>query len=218
MKVPDVLFRAGDRYSWSSGSRSKTATVPAGEVRLPTGRVVVADPAWSINPLEESDAVAASVPPGSYPVSLLASVWYQPPASGVIPQSKVCASKLHVSNDPVTQWRPAFRSESDDSVALGFAVDSGTARFFDFSAKDWLTARQGEDDWYDEITDVLLRDLYVVIEDQATGANAIVYECGMGDGVYEVWLGLGADGQVTEILVDLELLSHSTGVVSWSSL
>jgi hypothetical protein len=210
----DFPFRAGDRYSWSSGSQSETEIISAGEVHFPTGMVVAADPAWSINPLEESDAVAANVPPGSYPVSLLVSVWRQPPASGVIPRSKVCASKVRISNDPVTQWRPAFPSESDQSVALGFAVDSGTASFFDFSAKDWLTARQDNDDWWDEISDVLLRDLYVLIEDQATGANAIIYECGMGDGAYEVWLGLNADGQVAEIFVDLELLSHSTGTVS----
>ncbi|MFI5708884.1 DUF4241 domain-containing protein [Kribbella sp. NPDC051620] len=88
----------------------------------------------------ESDAVAANVPPGSYPVSLLVSVWRQPPASGVLPRSNVCASKGRISNDPVIQWRPAFPSESGQSAALGFAVDSGTASFFDFSAKDWLTA------------------------------------------------------------------------------
>ncbi|WP_165956491.1 DUF4241 domain-containing protein [Kribbella antibiotica] len=207
----DFPFRAGDRYSWSSGSHSETEIISAGVVHFLTGAVVAADPAWSINPLEESDAVAANVPPGSYPVSLLVSVWQQTPASGVVPRSKVCVAKLHVSNDPVTQWVPAFPSGSDDGAILGFAVDSGTASFFDFSAKDWLTARQAADDWYDEISDLLLRDHYVLVEDQATGFNAIVYECGMGDGVYEVWLGLNSDRQVAEILVDLELLSHSTG-------
>ncbi|MFI5708883.1 DUF4241 domain-containing protein [Kribbella sp. NPDC051620] len=55
---------------------------------------------------------------------------------------------------------------------------------------------------------------FIIIEDQATGTNAIIYECGMGDGAYEVWLGLNADGQVAEIFVDLELLSRSTGTVS----
>ncbi|MFC9688566.1 DUF4241 domain-containing protein [Kribbella sp. NPDC056951] len=213
MEGYSVIFRAGDRYSWSSGSQSETEVISAGAVHFPTGMVVAADPAWSINPLEESDAVAAKVPTGSYPVSLLVSVWRQAPASGAVPRSKVCASKVHVSDDPVTHWRPAFPSGSDQSVALGFAVDSGTASFFDFSAKDWLTARQENDDWWDEVSDVLRRDLYVLIEDQATGANAIIYECGMGDGVYEVWLGLNADGQVAEILVDLELLSHGTGAV-----
>lgn len=55
----------------------------------------------------------------------------------------------------------------------------------------------------------LRRDLYVSIADQRSGTNAIIYECGMGDGVYGVWLGLDSSRQVAKVLVDLELLSHS---------
>ncbi len=217
MRDYDALFRGGVRYTWASGSQCETEIVEAGYLDLPTGKVVIADPDWAISPLEETDAVAAIAAPGRYPISLLVASWEKAPEPGLPPMKKVCASKLRISDDPVVEWRPAFPSAStddgDEVGAFGISVDSGTASFFDFSAREWLAGFLSDDDRWRAIADDLRRSLYVSFQDQRTSANVVIYECGMGDGVYGVWLGLNLASQVSQVLVDLELLSHSAGVV-----
>lgn len=216
MRNYSELFRGGVRYAWPNGVQCETEISEAGVVNLPTGKVVVADPDWASNPIEESEAVASTVAPGRYPVSLLVAVWKDVSDVEPPPVNRVCASKLRISDDQVVEWRPAFpstpASDGGEVEAFGISVDSGTASFFDFSAREWLSVLQSDDDQWRKAVDHLRRDLYVTFEDQQSSANVVIFECGMGDGVYEVWLGLSSDGQVAEILVDLEFLSHSLGI------
>jgi Protein of unknown function (DUF4241) len=209
----DGLFRVGVRYSWPSGTECETGLVAAGEVSLPTGSIVVADPDWAMSPLEEADVVAAVVAPGRYAVALSVATWRQSPNPALpSPMRKVCAAKVKILNEKVVSWRPARTSKASDAEdPLGIPVDSGTAAFFDFSAREWLSGLQSDDQHWKRALEYMDRDLYAYFEDQQTSANVVMFECGMGDGVYDVWLGLTRDGETAEIVIDLELLSHSLG-------
>lgn len=213
MQSLDDLFRTGVRYSWASGSECEIGLVAAGDVSLPTGSIVVADPDLAMSPLEEADVVAAVVAPGRYAVSLSVATWSQSPNPAFpSPMRRICAAKVHILSEKVVRWRPARTSkESDVEVPLGIPVDSGTVAFFDFSAREWLSGLQSDDQHWKRALEYMDRDLYAHFEDQQSSANVVMFECGMGDGVYDVWLGLTNDGDTAEIVIDLELLSHSLG-------
>ncbi|MWA05466.1 DUF4241 domain-containing protein [Actinomadura sp. LD22] len=42
--------------------------------------------------------------------------------------------------------------------------------------------------------------------------NIVVFKCGMGDGAYPTWIGRSADGDITWVVSDLELLHHGTAL------
>src|SRR4051794_39148099 len=139
------LFRVGARYEWDDGPDCEIGVVAAGQADLPTGAIVAADPDWAMRRLEEGAVVAATVPPGSYPVFLAVATWQESPNPAFpSPMRQVCAARIQIRQDPVASWRSS--KDADDPVAMGVPVDSGTASFFDFSAKQWLGGLQSDDD------------------------------------------------------------------------
>jgi hypothetical protein len=120
----DDLFRTGVRYSWASGSECEIGLVAAGDVSLPTGSIVVADPDWAMSPLEEADVVAAVVAPGRYAVSLSVATWRQSPNPAFpSPMRRICAAKVHILNEKVDRWRPARTSKESDAEVAGATRD-----------------------------------------------------------------------------------------------
>jgi hypothetical protein len=53
-----------------------------------------------------------------------------------------------------------------------------------------------------------------VVVDRGLGLNAVLFNCGMGDGDYPTWIGRTAAGDPACFIADLELLSHSLGPIS----
>lgn len=212
MDVGD-LFGPSMRYTWSDGGPDcEMSIVSAGEVSLPTGALVVADPAWVMTHAQEENVVAARIRPAEYAVKLWVATWpWSPNPRLPSPMSKVCAAKLQISDREVVRWIPARPTKDEPSKPMGISVDSGLAAFFDFSSKEWISALQDDEERFSATLENLKRDLFVSISDERTGGNAVIFECGMGDGVYDVWLGLAEDGGAAEVVIDLELLSHSDG-------
>ncbi|MFF1820702.1 DUF4241 domain-containing protein [Kribbella sp. NPDC058245] len=163
--------------------------------------------------VDNGPVVAASVSPGSYSVVLSVATWQHSPNPAIAsPMRRICAAKVQILPDAVDIWRPARMSKNDDHpVPLGVPVDSGTASFFDFSARQWLGGLQRNDNHWAHALDCMRRDLYARFEDPNLTASVVMFECGMGDGVYDLSLGLTKDGRIAEIVLDLELLSHSLG-------
>jgi hypothetical protein len=50
--------------------------------------------------------------------------------------------------------------------------------------------------------------------DRERDLNAVLFNCGLGDGTYPTWIGRTAAGDPACFIADLELLSHSSGPIS----
>jgi hypothetical protein len=59
---------------------------------------------------------------------------------------------------------------------------------------------------YDADADAIAARLHVADRDLGQGANLMTFETGAGDGGYNLYVGLDADGHPTRYVLDLELL------------
>jgi hypothetical protein len=184
-------------------------TQPAGLLRMPTGLLVAADPGILH---ENLDAFTEVLPRGSHPVTLAVAHFVE------LGQIRVAACRVDVRDAPVVSWEQAVRP-GEDASALGdgqffaLGVDAGMLCFFDAAAlpglvevsKDWDQPRG----LWGELVDTVIREKSAELEDPETGTNLISFEIGWGDGVYAVWIGRAADGEVACVVADGWVLSDS---------
>ncbi|MCW3814575.1 DUF4241 domain-containing protein [Micromonospora sp. DR5-3] len=201
----DRLLRPGARFADEYGEHV-IEVHPAGEVVLPTGRVVGCDPLVC----PESDPYTVPIDPGRYP----ARAWVSSIRSdGVESDRRVAALELVVRDEPVARWEPALAGDQDPTELgeddfFGYGVDAGTGTLADPVA---LAVLEGWD--YDRIEEVFLAEdpdhspgpvpgLLSVVTDEATGANVLTVSSGWGDGCYGTWVGRTADGLVASFVTD----------------
>ncbi|MFC4517914.1 DUF4241 domain-containing protein [Streptomyces ehimensis] len=200
----EALFVPGSRFA--SDDEPVTVIEPevAGSLRLPTGRVIVVDPTV----LSASDEpLTVAVPPGTYPL-VLGKVERRSEWDGEeMTWEEITAAMLVVGDRrPAATWELGLSPGQEsrllgDRQYYGFGVDSGTGAFLDIAARDALVADRnaGEDlaaAVGGEVTCPEFRD-------PASGANAIAFPSGAGDGSYPVWIGRGHDGEVTCLIADM---------------
>ncbi|WP_156753606.1 DUF4241 domain-containing protein [Actinokineospora pegani] len=101
----DEVLRPGLRWVLpDDGHEVVSEVVPAGVVRLRSGRVVVDDPGW----LSGAKPFLATVEPGEYRVELaVVRFTANPDLAGV------AAARLVIAPDPVATWEPALRPGDD---------------------------------------------------------------------------------------------------------
>ncbi|MFI0915387.1 DUF4241 domain-containing protein [Streptomyces abikoensis] len=200
----EALFVPGSRFP--SGDEPVTVLEPeaAGSLRLPTGRVIVADPTV----LSASDEpLTVSVPPGTYPLMLgkveIRSEW----DGEEMTWEEITAAMLVVGDRrPAATWQLGLRPGQEsrllgDRQYYGFGVDSGTGAFLDIAARDALVADR--DTGADLAAAVGGEVTCPEFRDPASGANAIAFPSGAGDGSYPVWIGRDHDGEVTCLIADM---------------
>ncbi|HEX6358678.1 DUF4241 domain-containing protein [Actinophytocola sp.] len=180
---------AGARFRTSDGRVLTVERIPADPVRLPSGRLLVADP--GLLGTTDPGALVATVPPGEYPVEV-----FQAKENGTSVAWNV-ACRVTVTGAPVASWHLALR-EGDDELALGDGeffgnpVDGATLALFDpTGVKAYAQA---------EIEDAFATDR-VTLSDPATGTNMIMVSTG-GDGAFPVWLGRAEDGAISCFVLD----------------
>lgn len=206
-----TLFQDGSRHLLEIGAWATAATKSAGVLRMPTGRLVAADPSWL--PSWQRLGIApytVTVPPGDYPVTLAVVSW---PGG-----RRVAAVKLTIRDSPVRAWEMALRPGQDLAVlapgeAYNVGVDVATMAIFDGAALAAMAGRADEDPSFYEVDE---RDQTVEAVDAASGANLIAFSTGWGDGGYPVWIGRTDSGHVGCFLVDMAMLAPqpSTGGAS----
>ncbi|MFD1148835.1 DUF4241 domain-containing protein [Saccharothrix hoggarensis] len=197
----DSVFRPGVRWTTARSSTAVTELREAGAVRLPSGRLVVADPGHL-----DLDAApfTVGVPPGEYPVEVAAVRFEDRPE-----HVRVAAARLVVSREPVVSWEMALLDGQDpaelgDDEFYGFGVDTGTGCFVDGDAARSMGeyVDRNFEDAYDEVFEAQVAEM----RDPETGDALVAFVSGWGDGSYPTWIGRTAGGDVACFVVDTFVL------------
>jgi hypothetical protein len=204
----EALLEQGAQHRWPEGDDVSTLeVVEVCHLDLATGQVVAVDPAY-LGSFDEAWPVVAQVPPGIYPV-LLSVVALPSTRRTDLPRRLVTAATLKISDNPVATWN--WVDEGSDGNVLGVGVDAGTACFYDASRRESLALLSGDEDRVDAAIREASDAGFAAIPDASGGTAAVFISCGMGDGFYPIRIGRDASDRVAMVMVDLELLNHSTG-------
>ncbi|MFC4944610.1 DUF4241 domain-containing protein [Pseudonocardia sp. GCM10023141] len=206
------LLEAGESEPGESepGEEVVVQAREVGRLQLPTGRLLVTDPAYLGADLQP---LTVALPTGSHPVTVAIATF--PDRT----EKRVAGCRISLREEPVAYWEPALQPGQDPST-LGdgqyfvVGVDSGVLAFTDaVILHHRLDPSSG---WYevrgvrDELRDELWRERSVVMEDPDTATNMIVFPSGFGDGGYPVWIGRCAEHDVVCVVADTEVLAGST--------
>jgi hypothetical protein len=211
------LLAAGRTYEYGrfrDGCVVTVRVVNAADLRLPSGRIVAAEP-WAYSREEaEKRAFVQRAEPGSYPVQLIMADYYDPEnPHGNTRFSVVAAARLVIRDEPAARWLLALQDGQDDTRLAadefyGYAVDGGTGSFASPELFDAFADEEAADDL---IADISFRgdsdDVGVYI-DEKTGNNLVAFTSGGGDGRYGTWVGYTAEGEVACFVTDFGALTH----------
>jgi hypothetical protein len=164
-----------------------THDVLPGALQLPSGRLVV-DAAFS----EQTPIVDERARPGAHPFRV--TLAHPVGASG----ESVALATLQVSDRPTVRWR----------YALTVGAEGGTAMFGSAEGARDRAAAAVEDSSAasDADLDALAARLHVADRPLGEGTNLMLFETVGGDGGYDLYVGLDADGHPTRYVLDCELL------------
>ncbi|MFP9114392.1 DUF4241 domain-containing protein [Flavobacterium sp. RHBU_3] len=196
--------------------------VHAGDVNLPTGRIVLADPFLSV----EQAAFAKTVEPDKYPVYLYLSEIDKL-------HHRIGYAKIKFRPETASRWILALTEDVTDEELedlgedefYGFNVESGLASFMDEETRDSfadklenLHENDPEYDYYDAVLaeefsaysgkNNFSRDLgdwndHHIEADSDN--NIIMFSAGWGDGYYPAYWGLNENGETVELVIDFLL-------------
>jgi len=174
----------------------------AGELRVPTGKIVACDPLGFF----EHEPFQSEAPPGIYPVTLYLA------RGGV--DYRVAYAKIEFAAGQVQTWKRALRAGENED-AEGYGVDLATGCFMDNAAAQVMLDRWGESgEFSDEISNNMNSEWAEYIFDQQTGLNIIYFSSGYGDGSYKSYWGFGADGHLLCLVTDFEV---PEGAAAWNA-
>lgn len=188
----EALFVAGTRRHIPNYELS-IEVHEAGSIRLPSGRLVAADPS-SLD--HDAEPFAVAVGPGTYPVTVSLARFVTEPE-----HSLVAAVKLSVTDKPVATWEMALRDGQDPlelghDEFFGFGVDAGMGCFVDAESCPGLTEVWKE-------LGGLVSPRFTMVADGAMAA----WSSGYGDGSYPVWIGRDDAGEVVCFVADMLLFT-----------
>jgi hypothetical protein len=189
--VSDVgaLLRTGSRQKWDDGRTSQLSLQPVGRLAVSTGLVTFKDP-FAHTP---AGVATVEVPTGRVPVEV-ATLHFSASRDGLPEMDLATAVVLRVGTGEAVEWQRANTAR--------FAVDAGTGLVCDMTNDDSDALSRSE-----SIMDEVLAQQFMA-EPTPGEILRLFFNCGMGDGDYDVWQGFSAEGSTTCVIADLELLSH----------
>jgi Protein of unknown function (DUF4241) len=207
----DLLFTAGTRFVCDPENTVIAEVLPAGMLRMPSGRLIAADPGWIDF---ECQPFTEAVPPGEYPVLVSVVRWVDDL------EERVAAAKLAIRSDPVVSWELALLPGQDPQTLpeggyFGFAVDTARAGLFDAVAVPALARIFADDTWDDTgfgwrvLVDMFGDKVTGEFSDPDSGANLIAFETGWGDGAYPTWIGRSASGDIACFVAEMHVLGDN---------
>ncbi|OYQ31943.1 hypothetical protein CHU92_14970 [Flavobacterium cyanobacteriorum] len=193
-----------------------------GELNLPTGRVIAADPFFT----DTQQPFARTVEPDKYPVFI-----YMAEIDGL--HHRVAYAKIKFRPEQAKKWILAITEDLTDEELnglaedefYGFAVESGIAAFVDAKTNEELVAKinelqekNPESNYYDEVLADEFRDysgknqFSRSLGDwndhhpyKESDNNVIMFASGWGDGYYPAYWGLNENGDTIELVIDFLL-------------
>ncbi|WP_353944927.1 DUF4241 domain-containing protein [Streptomyces sp. HUAS MG91] len=210
-------FTAGHTFTLTSGLVGTVDVRTAGELWLPSGRVVAGDPFIALGS-GECEPFAVSVAPGRYRVDAAVATLTNPaePPSDT-PHERVAAARLVIRDEPVTSWEQALQAGQDasglgDDEYFGYGVDAGTGCFYDAESDDSFPECEGDEGplWdafekYDHAPGPYL------VTSPSTGHTVAAFGSGWGDGAYPTWIGRTATGEVACFVTDFFVIEDPEG-------
>ncbi|MFE4962613.1 DUF4241 domain-containing protein [Streptomyces sp. NPDC056660] len=202
------LLRPGNRFAcdtFVTENEGGELTVDRVEeittLRVPSGRLVVADPLTG-TPRELTERI----PPGAYPLQTAVLVGEGDYYGEPFPVTEEPLIRLLISDEPAVTWELGLGEGEDprlllDGHAYGFGTDAAQGSFADASGWDTLSAtfrRHFDGDGDDGVEEVRSGTLRVA--DEKTGGDLVSF-CTGGDGTWSVWLGRAASGDVVSAVV-----------------
>lgn len=186
-----------------------------GILRVPSGTLGVADPFVALD-----QPITVRVPAGDYPVAVtIADVSAEQDGSHLREAylSLVVSDAATATIEPV----PGPDGPPEDGSYFGVAVDAGTVAFFDAAAVESSMPGDG-DSWYDDVFDTGEPGSWFDVMDSAVplragtanivmplaeaGENVILAHSGWGDGFYPVLQSRDAEGRLTGVHIDLQVV------------
>ncbi len=190
-----------------------------GDVNLPTGKIIVADPFFSL----EQRPFARTVEPDKYPVFIFMAEIDKL-------HHRIAYAKIKFRPEEASKWILALTDDltNDELTDLGedefygFPVESGLACFLDeetnavFVKKmDEMQERNPESNYYDDVLSEEFReysgknnfsrelgDWNDHHPDASSDNNIIMFASGWGDGYYPAYWGLNENGDTVELVID----------------
>lgn len=211
------FFVDGPVGTATGGGEQQVITVEeVGELALPTGRLVAADPfvVWP----EDAEAFTDAVEPGRYPVSVSLVSYID--GDGVPDERqgyRVAAARVTISDEPAYSWRPAVMPGEHVPMLpvmpeFGYDVKSSTGAFFDLAAASVLDRLVSDDELGNcDLIDALGavgggRGPANVVEPRS-GLNVVAFSTGWGDGVYPTWVGRNTAGDPVAFVTDFFVIN-----------
>ena len=176
-----------------------------GEIALPSGRLVVADP-LSLTVPENEPNLPLALEPGRYAVDF---VGFASEETG----ARVALAQLVVKEGPV-RWRSVAGQAFSHTHVL---VDAGLASFMSLEAYEIMRERLAESDYYGFVLsrEMERREPDVVLhtppDQKGEPRSLAILHSGFGDGAYPIFEGIGPDGSTRRIAVTfnvMETLMH----------
>lgn len=163
--------------------------IVADSLRLPSGRLVAAEPP-GLFPAGEVVrwAFAEAIAPGEYPVEVL----YE--------RGCVIAARLIVCPGPVHEWRPATVAGQPDWEHCYFPVDGAAGSLGSVEVFETLTDPEAREDFIADLS-FGSGEPYITYVDEDTGLNLIGFALA-ADGRFETWVGYTEDGDAACFLTD----------------
>ena len=188
-----------------------------GNLKVPTGKIVVCDPLVTINftPFNKT------VKPGTYPVKIYVA---QTKQSG----ERYAIAKLEFSSKKAEKWVLALHDGEDTAVLkdpydyFGFPVDAGMGGFFDYKAG--LAYGKFEDQFQKEHPGKNIYDNFLAAEFKKnakdpkddgdwinleipnTDLNLTMFNSGYGDGSYPAYWGMTRNNEIVSLIIDFMVL------------
>nr|MDT0657648.1 DUF4241 domain-containing protein [Micromonospora sp. DSM 115978] len=196
----DALFRPGTRLLTDFEPMTVLDVRRVGEMRLPSGRLVVDCPATGAG-----RELTVRLPPGRYPVEIAEAAYaydyWGKHQEGVW----TTAVRLRVSGESVLSWEMGLGPGEDvrmlrNGQAYGFDADAGTVGFADGAAWPELCATFREAETPAEEPG----DGFRWTAHKAMGADLVSFRTGTE--MYVVWVGRGRSGDVAAVAVDISTL------------
>ncbi|MBB6174016.1 hypothetical protein HNR23_004076 [Nocardiopsis mwathae] len=218
------------RFRLDADTTLTTAVHDQGDLHLPTGRLIAADPT-DLMFAEGFTPYVQTVPPGRYPLRLTVAH-----VNGNPDHVRVCAAVLAVQNAAVTDWEMALvpgqdlrdlrsaepardEAEEEDDGGFGFfgfGVDGGMGCLLDAELLEHFAGILDDQDdgtagWEvllcGDGPEILVHGTDTVTLEAPDGSPGLIaFASGWGDGAYPVWFGRGGDGKVAAVVVDFLVL------------